>query len=105
MHPHNRPLLAMEWQGSVYVDTALPFGSRSTPKLFNAVANALEWCVKSEGAGSMCHYLDDFITIGRAGTRECEVNVTVLHNTCKQLEYHWRWTSAKAHQHVNFPGY
>ena len=93
--------LAMERQYGVYVDTALPFGLRSAPKLFNAVADALEWCVKSEGAGFMWHYLDDFITIGRAGTMKFEFNVTVLHNICKQLGV----PLALDKDMVNFPGY
>jgi hypothetical protein len=42
VHPQDRYLLAMRWQGSMYIDTALPFGLRSVPKLFNAV----EWCAQ-----------------------------------------------------------
>ena len=34
--------LRMKWQGQVYVDAALPFGLRSAPKIFNALADALE---------------------------------------------------------------
>ena len=34
VHPEDRLLLGMEWQGQVYVDTALPFGLRSAPKIF-----------------------------------------------------------------------
>ena len=45
VHPDDRPLLAMQWEGMVYVDTALPFGLRSAPKIFNALADALEWIV------------------------------------------------------------
>ena len=29
VHPADRHLLAMEWQGSLYIDTCLPFGLRS----------------------------------------------------------------------------
>ena len=42
VHPEDQPLLGMEWRGDVFVDAALPFGLRSAPKIFNAVADALE---------------------------------------------------------------
>ena len=42
VHPTNRPLLGIWWQGQIFVDTKLLFGLRSVPKVFNVVANALE---------------------------------------------------------------
>ena len=42
VHPGDRHLLGMEW-GGVFVDKTLPFGLRSAPKIFTAVADALEW--------------------------------------------------------------
>lgn len=39
----------MEFEGSVYIDTTLPFGLRSAPKLFTALADALEWIVREKG--------------------------------------------------------
>ena len=85
VHPQDRQLLAMKWQGDVYIDTALPFGLRSAPKLFNAVADALEWCVKEAGTKFLWHYLDDFITVGKAGSGECEWNVAILNHVCNRL--------------------
>ena len=41
VHPVDRPLLGMRWNKGLYVDTALSFGLRSAPKLFNAVVDAL----------------------------------------------------------------
>ena len=43
VHPQDRRLLGVMWGGQHYVDGALPFGLRSAPKLFNAVADALLW--------------------------------------------------------------
>ena len=43
VHPEDRKLLGMQWQGKVYIDTALPFGLRSAPKIFTAISDALEW--------------------------------------------------------------
>lgn len=48
-------------------DTAVwPAGS--APKLFTAVADALEWVVKSFGVEWCIHYIDDFLTarVGQA---------------------------------------
>ena len=61
VHLQDGPLLGVEWEGRVYVDTVLPFGLQSAPKIFNAVADALEWIVRHRGAGEIDHYLDDFI--------------------------------------------
>ena len=41
VHPSDRHLLAMEWNKGIYIDTCLPFGLRSAPKLFNILADFL----------------------------------------------------------------
>lgn len=43
VHPDDRHLLGMVWKEGIYIDTTLPFGLRSAPKIFNSVADALEW--------------------------------------------------------------
>lgn len=53
----------VEWVGSIYIDPMLLFGLRSAPKIFTAVADALEWCIHSEGAHHVFHYLDDYIIV------------------------------------------
>ena len=40
MHPQDRLLLGMQFKGQLYVDTTLPFGLRSAPKLFTVIAKA-----------------------------------------------------------------
>ena len=50
VHSEDRLLLGMKWRDKLYIDTALPFGLRSAPKIFNAVADALQWIIKSRGA-------------------------------------------------------
>ena len=54
----------MQWPEKVYVDKALPFGLRSAPKLFNALADVIEWVAKNQGTSNLWHYLDDYITNG-----------------------------------------
>ena len=39
VHPDDRWLLGVEWEGQVYVDCTVPFGLRSAPMIFNAVAD------------------------------------------------------------------
>ena len=40
VHPDDRLLLGTRWGDSIFVDTALPFGLASAPKIFSAVADA-----------------------------------------------------------------
>ena len=43
VHPADRHLLAVEWQNKIFINTCLPFGLRSAPKLFNILADLLSW--------------------------------------------------------------
>ena len=43
VHPADRLLLGMSWKGQVYIDIVLPFGLRSAPLIFTAVADAVQW--------------------------------------------------------------
>ncbi len=45
MVPVDQSLLCIEWKGNWYMDKALPFGLRSAPILFTAVADALAWAM------------------------------------------------------------
>ena len=45
IHPRDRHLLGLQWHNRVFVDTCLPFGLHSAPKIFNATADALEWII------------------------------------------------------------
>ena len=69
IHPEDRQLLGMEWKGNLYVDTALPFGLRSAPKIFNALADALQWILEQAGV-EVIHYLDDFLLFGAPESSE-----------------------------------
>ena len=85
VHPLDRPLRAVEWEGMLYVDPMLPFGLSSAPKIFNAVADALEWCIRAHGVQHIFHYLDDFIVIGPPNSTTCAEALAVLDRTCAQL--------------------
>ena len=49
VHPADRHLLAMSWKGDLFIDTCLPFGLRSAPKLFNILADLLSWILQRKG--------------------------------------------------------
>ena len=64
VHPQDHHLLAISWEGSTYVDRALPFGLRSAPKIFSAVADMIAWALHCAGVQHQIHYLDDFLFLG-----------------------------------------
>ena len=63
----------------------LPFGLRSAPKIFNAVVDALEWCVSSRGVANIFHYLDDFAVVGPPDTKSCHQDLMILKQVCTKL--------------------
>ncbi len=85
VHPQDRILQAMEWKGQIYVDPMLPFGLRSAPKIFNAVADALNWCLEQAGIRFISHYLDDIIIVAPPHSVECEQAVHTLDTVCARL--------------------
>ena len=87
VHPHDRHLLCVSWNEALYMDTVLPFGLRSAPKIFNALADALEWTTLTRGATYLKHYLDDFVTTGHPHTQECKQNLDLLVDTCELLGF------------------
>ncbi len=85
VHPTDRPLLSIKWNGYIYIDTKIPFGRRSAPKTFNAVADALEWCYRHEGVTIVDHYLDDFITLGTPDMTTCASNLRIIKKVSEKL--------------------
>ena len=91
IHPADRWLMGMTWEGSVFVDTALPFGLRSAPKIFTAIADAAEWIVRQQGVEFVMHYLDDFLVVTAA--EECRGShaLRILLETFEQLGLPVAW--------------
>ena len=54
-----------------YIETVLPFGPWSAAKIFNSVADALEWVVQSRGVTEICHYLYNFLIVGAPSSSQC----------------------------------
>lgn len=87
VHPQDRPLLGMQWKGRIFVDTVLPFGLRSAPKIFATIADCLEWILFQEGVSHCIHYLDDFLTLGPPNSDECQKNLGILCHVCDTLGF------------------
>ena len=85
IHPADRKFLEMSRNGCVYVDTVLPFGLQSAPKIFNAFADALEWILSSRGVTDLLHYIDDFLFLGSPASRECSNNMQITKFSCNTL--------------------
>ena len=85
VHPCDRPLLGMKWKGATFLDAALPFGLRSATLIFSAIADALQWIIKSMGVQWVVHYIDDFITLGSPDSTECEENASTMHVACARV--------------------
>ena len=83
VHPVDRLLLGMVWRADLYVDGALPFGLRSAPKLFTAVADGLLWIMGRHGIRDALHYLDDFLLLGPGD--QCTVALQISLSLCKVL--------------------
>ena len=67
------------------MDPMLPFGLQSPPKIFSAVADALEWHLRQRGIRYVYHYLDDFIIVASPGSGECASALTTLEQACAYL--------------------
>ena len=78
VRPEDWPLLGYYWDNYYYVDTRLPFGSRSSPFIFNNFADILTWIlIFVYGIPSVIHYLDDFFLC--AGSRgKCKQHMDTL---------------------------
>ena len=85
VHPDDRPLQAVQWNGSMFIDPMLPFRLRSAPKIFNAVADALNWHLTQTGVPEVYHYLDDFIVIGQPNSSQCHQYLEILERECRSL--------------------
>eukprot|EP00731_Ephydatia_muelleri_P008630 Em0004g968a len=85
VHPDDRPLIGVEWSGQIYCDAMLPFGLRSSAKIFTALADALEWIVRQKGVPHIAHYLDDFVVVGAPHSSQCADSLQTLTLACKEL--------------------
>lgn len=65
-----------------YYETVLPFGCRSSAKLFTYFADALQYIMQENGTSICEHYLDDYFTAGAKNSDECAKNLKTMLDTC-----------------------
>ena len=85
VHPSDRHLVTTKWNRQIYIDTYLPLGLRSAPKLFNTLADLLAWIAQENGVSNNIHYLDDFLTMGPPASSTCQRNLDIFTQLCKDL--------------------
>ena len=85
VHPADRHLLGMRWRKQVYIDSCLPFGLRSAPKLFNILADLVSWVSAQQGISYILHYLDDFLLLGPPQSSDCQQNLETFIQLCPNL--------------------
>ena len=86
IHPNDRYLFGIQWQGNHFVDMTLPFGLHSAPYIFSSGADLVEWVLKKQyDMSCLLHYLDDFHTLGPLNSQTCQhalsaIKVHLSHN-------------------------
>ena len=85
IHREDRHQLGVCWEGGVYVDLCLPFGLRSAPKIFTAIADPLAWILHHQGVRCLIHYLDDFLIFAFPFTDEGRLFLDMVLGTLADL--------------------
>lgn len=85
VHPHDRHLLGFKWNGHYYADLCLPFGLKSSPALWDVYASLANWICNLNGVQNLRHYVDDYITVGTAGSNQCAIAVQTILKVFKAL--------------------
>ena len=92
IHPEDQHLLGITWEGETFIDRALPFGLRTAPKIFSAVADMIAWALHRAGIQCQLHYLDDFLFMGAPNTGEgaqaLSVALRVFHHLGVPVAHH-----------------
>ena len=100
VHPEDRLLQGMQWQDTFYIDKTLPFGLRSAPLIFTALADGLEWAIRQRGVEYIFHYVDDFIVLEHPGTDECANGMATSISTMEELGAHIEPEKTKDQAHA-----
>ena len=75
-------LLGFRWNHMFFVDTRLPFGSRSSPFIFSSVASLLCWVlIHVCGIALLIHYLDDYLIVSPS-LSDCSRDMKLFLDVC-----------------------
>ncbi|KAM4771039.1 LOW QUALITY PROTEIN: uncharacterized protein WCC33_002845 [Rhinophrynus dorsalis] len=73
LHPHHFKYIGCCVKGKFYVDKCLPMGCAASCAYFEAFSSFIHWAlVRRTNVGTVAHYLDDFLLIGKPGSGMCE---------------------------------
>lgn len=87
VHPHDRPLLGMQWKGRIFIDTTLriPLACIQLLRYFSAVADGLLWMIHEQGFTHALHCLDDFLLLGPPESSHCQKALHFTLQLCRDL--------------------
>ena len=72
-----------------FANTQIPLRLASVPAIFSALAEALEWILRSRGVHNIVHYLDDWMIIYwgvvAPNSGECGEALRITLGTCQEL--------------------
>ncbi|KAM4795968.1 uncharacterized protein WCC33_001075 [Rhinophrynus dorsalis] len=72
LHPSSFKYTGCCVKGKFYVDKCLPMGCAVSCAYFEVFSSFIHWAlVRRSGAGTVAHYLDDFLLIGEPGSGRC----------------------------------
>ena len=79
VNPQQWPLLSIKWGGLYYMYVRLPFGSRSSPKIFTELSKAIQWIATTNyKIKNLLYLLDDFLAIDPPNYPAINTRVTLL---------------------------
>ena len=79
------------------MDTVLPFGLRSAPKIFNILADAIQFAALAQGIQHITHYLDNFGILDSPGSGQCGQDLSIFIELCESLGVPLAKRKFKAH--------
>ena len=87
VHLSDQRLLAVSYNGTSYLNKALPFGLRLAPKLFSTLTGAMMWVLRDQGVHAAVHNLDDFLVQGHPDQPACGTALLTILALCDKLGF------------------
>ena len=86
LQPDDHELTGFKLLNDYYYDMAMPMGCSISCATWEKFSTFIEWAVrKISTGGSLLHYIDDFLFVGRQGTLDCENLMKNFHEVCQRL--------------------
>ena len=61
--------------------------ARSSPRIFDNFATALEYIMNNHNINDVIHYLDDYFTVGPPNITICDTNSDAMMDICKNAGF------------------